>query len=234
VIDDPTRPVTKWKVYENLQQFHREQFKDFMCGYSRDLMQSQPNHVEIVVEKNTLRNILQPIASKFGIPFTSGRGQCSTRPLYDIRQRYRSSGKGGLVIVAMSDLDPDGDAIAESIGRRLRDDFHVYGVRVVKAALTFEQVEDLGLPESFERAKTGSSNYNRYVERYGSDDVWELEALAPDKLQGLLEDAIDSVIDVDAFNDEVAAEEDDAAHNEATRRIAINTLRGLTGDNEEE
>jgi ParB-like nuclease family protein len=225
VIDDPTRPVTVWQVHRNLSSYYQVEMKDLLNGYWRDLMQSQPNYIEIVAEKNTLQSVLRPVAAKFCIPFTVGRGQCSTRPLYNIAQRYEASGKEKLIILAVSDLDPDGDAIAHSLGQRLRDDFNVGDTDVIKCALTMKQVRALRLPQKYERAKTGSSNYQRYVEDYGTDFVWELEAVAPKVLQKLLTDAIDSLIDRRAFNAEVASERADAAHNAGVRAIVLDTLR---------
>jgi hypothetical protein len=225
VIDDPTRPVTVWEVHRNLSSYYQAEMKDLLNGYWRDLMQSQPNHIEIVAEKNTLQSVLRPVAAKFCIPFTVGRGQCSTRPLYNIAQRYEASGKGKLIILAVSDLDPDGDAIAHSLGQRLRDDFNVGDTDVIKCALTMKQVRALRLPQKYERAKKGSSNYQRYVEDYGTDFVWELEAVAPKVLQKLLTDTIDSLIDRRAFNAEVASERADAAHNAGVRAIVLDTLR---------
>jgi hypothetical protein len=228
VIHDPTRPVTVWEVHRNLASYYQRQMRDLLNGYWRDLQQSQPNHIEIVVEKNTLHGIVTPVASNFCIPLTIGRGQCSTRPLYNIAERYKASGKDKLIILAMSDLDPDGDAIAHSLGQRLRDDFNVGDTDVIKCALTMKQVRALRLPQKYERAKTGSSNYQRYIEDYDTDFVWELEALAPKVLQRLLTDAIDSVIDKAAFNAEVASERADAAHNAGVRAIVLGTLRQAT------
>ena len=88
-----------------------------------------------------------------------------------------------------------------------------------------KQVRALRLPQKYERAKTGSSNYQRYVQDYGTDFVWELEAVAPKVLQKLLTDAIDSLIDRRAFSAEVASERADAAHNAGVRSIVLDTLR---------
>jgi ParB/Sulfiredoxin domain len=225
VIDDPTRPVTLWEVQPNLSRYYAQQLKDLLNGYWRNLMQSQPNHIEMVVEKNTLQGIVAQIASEFCIPLTTGRGQCSTRPLYNIAERYKRGGKEKLIILAVSDLDPDGDAIAHSLGQRLRDDFRISNVEVIKCALTMSQVHKLRLPNKYERAKTGSSNYDRYVDAYKTDRVWELEALKPKMLHKLLTDAIAGVIDRKAFNSEVAAERADAAHNAGVREIVVRTLR---------
>jgi uncharacterized protein (DUF2267 family) len=61
--------------------------------------------------------------------------------------------------------------------------------------------------------------YARFVQQYG-DQVYELEALAPELLQKLLTDAIDSVIDHRAFNHELDAEKQDAAFLANKRNLA--------------
>jgi hypothetical protein len=76
-----------------------------------------------------------------------------------------------------------------------------------------------------QRAKKKSPNYQRYIDENQTDFVWELEAVPPKVRQKLLRDAILSVIDVPAFNAEVAEERKDAAHNAAVREIVLRTLR---------
>jgi ParB-like nuclease family protein len=224
-IDDPTRPTTTWEVFQGVADYYEAEIVDILNSYWRDLMQSQTNHFEIVAEKNTLQSVLRPVAQKFCIPLTIGRGQCSTRPLYDIAKRFEWSGKMDLIILAVSDLDPDGDAIAHSIGQRLRDDYDISEVSVIKAALTMKQVAELELPTKYERAKPASPNYGRYMNAYHTDFVWELEALDPTVLQSLLTVAIESVIDLEAYNAEVQAEHEDAAHIAAARARVLTVLR---------
>jgi hypothetical protein len=55
------------------------------------------------------------------------------------------------------------------------------------------------------KAKQSSSRYEKFVERHG-DDVFELEAVPPERLQEVLREAIDSVLDIEAFNAEVRRE----------------------------
>jgi hypothetical protein len=226
VIDDPTRPVMTWDVHPNLSSYYEYEMEEILNDYLRDLMQSQPHHIEIIAEKNTLQNVLNPVAWKYRIPITFGRGQNTTRPLYNIARRYKESGKDKLILLIASDLDPDGDAIAHSNAQRLRDDHGIYNVEAIRVALTFDQVRRLKLPESFERAKKDSKNYKRYHEEHPNDFVWELEALAPKVLQQLLANATQSVIDKKAFNAEVSHERlDDAPYNAAVREKVLATLR---------
>jgi hypothetical protein len=225
-IDDPTRPVTLWSVHRDQSLFFREQLDGFLKGYARDLMQSQPNHVEIVAEKLTVETIVQDVAMDYGIPVTVGRGYSSTPPRWKMAQRYQASGKEKLILMVVSDFDPEGEDICHSFARSMRDDFGVRAIEPIKVALTHEQVLELGLPPNF-KAKEKSSRFRRFVEKYG-DDVFELEAVPPETLQRIIRETIDSVIDVEAFNAEIEREKKDAAHLDATRKTVHEALRDIT------
>ncbi len=231
VIDDETRPMVTWDVFRSVDLFIRREINGFMLNYWRDLMQSQPNHVEILGEKNTLSTIIRPVAAEYCIPMTLGRGYCSLRPRAKIVERFNASGKERLVLLILSDFDPDGEEIAHSFARSLRDDFYVKHVDAIKVGLTAEQVKRFKLPPAF-KAKTGSTNYNRFVRKYG-DDVFELEALPPDKLQAELRKVIDKVIDTKAFNAELDREKQDAARLSVVRRQALRMLSHWTQGDEE-
>ena len=224
VIQDATRPVTLWNVHRDVQGYLHQQIEDFATTYWRDLMQSQPNHIEIVGEKNTIASIIRPVAGKYCIPVTIGRGYCSLRPRYDIAQRFLNSGKDKLVLLILSDFDPDGEEIAHSLARSLRDDFDITKIEPVKVALTTDQAEEFDLPPAM-KAKTGSVNYDRFALEHG-DEIWELESLAPETLQQLLTEAIDSVIDTEVFNHEIDQEQADAVKLEGVRSIVLNALSG--------
>lgn len=91
----------------------------------------------------------------------------------------------------------------------MRDDFGIEKIEPIKVALTAEQVADYELPPEM-KAKEGSVNYDRFVVEHG-ENVFELEAIDSEDLQLILTEAIDSVIDVDAFNEEIDREKEDAA-----------------------
>ena len=235
-IGDETRPVTVWAVHKSPATFIRTQLKNFLTGYCRDHMQSQPNHIEIIVEKNTIYPIVMPVAGQYGIPVTSGRGFASLDPRHGIFERYEQSSKEKLVLLFVIDFDPDGEMIAQSFARSLRDDFKVWGddIHAIKVALTHEQVLDYELPAG-NPAKTTSSNYEGFIEKYpatwdeadGEYKSWELEALPPATLQQILIDAIDRVIDTEAFNNEVSAHKADGEFLGNTRREAHDALAKL-------
>ena len=222
-IADPTRPVAVWDTHQGVSSFIQQQINKLGSGYWRDLMQSQPNHIEIVGEKNTIEGTLRSVASELCIPMTIGRGSCSLPPRDGIVKRFFKSGKDRLILLVLSDFDPDGEMIAESLVRSIDDDFDVKEIEPIKVALNASQVSELQLPPGGEAKKT-SSNYKRFVSKHGND-VWELEAIPPVKLQEILRDVIDSVIDIEAFNYEVDREKEDAAELEGVRRAVIAVLR---------
>ena len=231
-IADVTRPVTIWKVFPDPRRFIRQEIDGFLKGYYRDLMQSQSHHVEIICEKNTVEPILRSVAGEFTIPLTSGRGFCSLPPRYGQAQRYRKSGKDKLILLFVSDHDPDGDQIAHSYARSMRDDFDIADIHPIKVALTPEQIVACELPPVM-TAKMTSVNYDRFVEQHGDDTVFELEALSPTTLQEILTDAIESVIDTDLYNAEVDAEAKDAAFLDGVRNTVHEALKLMNWEDDE-
>ena len=229
-IDDETRPITTWRTSQNAGQFIRDELKQFGKGYWRDLMQSQANHVEILVEKNTVGPIVKTIAERYTIPMTSGRGFCSIPPRQAMLERFEKSGKGRLVLIVASDFDPEGESICESFGRSMRDDFGC-DIRCVKAALTFEQTQTMDLPPALELKENGSGKGRSvgFKKKYGTD-VYELEALSPETLQRLVDEAVRSVIDVDLFNAELTKEQDESVWLDVTRRRLSQAMSEISID----
>ena len=217
-IDDETRPVVVWDTHRCAGDFVRRECDQFLTGYWRDLLQSQPNWIELLVEKNTVASQLRNIAGKYTVPMTSGRGYSSLPPRKEMVGRFRSSGRDNLVVVVVSDFDPEGEDIPGSFGISLRDDFGVSAerLRIVKAALTAEQVKTMDLHEG-QLSKESSSRYRRFVEAHG-DRAWELESLTADQLREIVEAAIRGVLDLEAFEVEVERERQEQRELEAKRR----------------
>jgi len=223
-ISDETRPVQRWNIHRNAGGFISDGIDRFLRGYWRDLMQSQPNHIEVIGEKNTLLPIIEPVCSDYTVPLTIGRGFCSLPPRKQMVDRWRESGKHDLVLVVLSDHDPDGEMIADSLVGYLRDDFAIPAHRIhwIRAALTADQCERFSIPADVE-AKPSSTNYQRFVRQYGTA-ACELEAVPPKQLQQMLRDAIESVLDLDAFRAEQDRERADAAEIEVYRERAFAAL----------
>jgi hypothetical protein len=222
-IHDPTRPVTTWDVFRSPGPFIRREMDNFLKGYWRDLQAPQPCHVEILGEKNTVASIIRPVAADYTIPYTLGRGYSSLPPRHAMAQRFRRTGKDRLVLLVLSDLDPEGEDIAHSFARSMRDDFAISNIDFIKVALTADQVDEVALPPG-PKAKKGSSRRKRFVREHG-EHVYELEAVDPDQLQVMLRQIIESVLDMKLFRAEQDKERKDAAQLDGVR----NTVHELLG-----
>jgi ParB-like nuclease family protein len=224
-IEDVTRPVDLHSAYWSTAEFFREQFDRFLKGYWRNRQQSQPHHIEIVAEKLTVQTILQRVAQKYTIPLTISRGMSSLPPKKAIEERLLESEKDLLILLVVSDLDPAGDAIAADLVKSFRRDFSL-DIEAYKVALTIEQVTEFGLAPSME-AKDTSPTYQIFVDTYGVTDAYELEAMDPADLARTLEIAIKDVLDIDLYNQELAAEEADSRRIIAVQKQATKFFKSL-------
>jgi hypothetical protein len=229
-IADETRRVVTWQIWPDVGSFIKAEFDDLFRDYYRDLLRSQPLHLELVIEKLTLLPLVRAVAGDYTIPLTVARGYISLPPRAAISERFRLSGKDKLGLVIVSDLDPDGEEIANSLVRSLRDDFDITQDAIVahKAGLTAEQVRRFSLPRAM-KAKATSSRYKSFVRAQGDDAAWEVEALAPAQLQLALRETIDGLLDMAAFNRELDAERADSVQLEVLRRRVLAAVDNSAG-----
>jgi hypothetical protein len=225
--DDFTRPSKDFPAFDDARQYIRQELDTIFTGYWRKLQQSQPNHIEVVCEKNTIYHMVLKVTERYHIHTSSGRGFNSIDPWHDLHDRYVRSGKKRLIVIVLSDWDPEGEMIPQVGGRTLRDDFGIGDLTIIKAGVTREQIERYELPaQNF--AKDSSSNFKWFVDRNDGDDaVYELEALDPPDMLDDLDHVIRSVIDIELFNREVQTEREEAPYLEAMRRITLDALKGV-------
>jgi hypothetical protein len=222
-IEDSTRPIQLGGGFENVGSYIEQETKYFLTGYNRNLQVGQPHHVEIVLEKNALRTVIEPIAREYCIPITTARGYASFTPRYEVFSRYKDSGKKKLIILYLTDFDPDGDEIAASFSRSLRDDFGIKNIQSIKVALTAEDVEEYDLPSDMD-AKVSSPNYKKFFALYKSNRVVELDAAPVELLQEKLRDAIESVIDMDEYRAQIDIQNREAVEIQAHRKVVFDAM----------
>jgi hypothetical protein len=224
-IADETRPSSVLRCHSSPAPFIAQEIDWFLKGFRRDLQQSQPYLIEVIVEKNTVYSILKFVADEFGIRITAIRGYSSLPPRIELANRYRASGKNKLILLIVTDCDPDGLEIGQCFVRSMRDDFGLDEIVPVRVALTHDQVAEYKLPPQL-KAKKSSSQYTKFASQFG-DDAFELEALEPETLQQILRTAIEDVLDISAFNAEVDAEKQDAVKLLRLREHVIAALKRL-------
>ena len=224
-IDDPTRGVEVWDTHANATPFIAGRLRDVFEDYYRDLLQSQDFHLEVVAEKLTAETPVRRACAEFTATYSIGRGYSSIDFRHNIAQRFRRSGKPYMKLLVLSDFDPEGENITETLAASLRDEFGV-DLMAYKVALTAAQVREFGLPPVL-TVKATSSRAKGFTARHGSN-AYELEALEPASLQRLVFEALSGVVDRGRFDAEVAAEAADAAAIQAAA-VQVRTLLGAAG-----
>lgn len=207
-IDDPTRPQVTYWGWSDVGEFVQNEINAFLAGYSRDLLQDQPRHIEVFGEKSTLKLILEKACQEYQVSLSIGRGFCSIPVWRDIAKRFKQSGKKKMTLIIVSDYDPEGLELADDAIRSLKQlwKLPVVGHRV---AVTREQIDDLGLAEDFSPAKSESSRFDKFVERTGGEETWEVESLSPDYLIEQVRAAIEANLDMELFEATLEQERED-------------------------
>jgi hypothetical protein len=169
--------------------------------YRTDWWITQPYHVEVLVEKQALEGILEPVARRFGVPFTANKGYLSQSMMYQISKRlleHDSVGKDTLLLY-LGDHDPSGLDMDRDIRDRLKvftgDEFDF---EVRRLALTRAQIDQYNPPEN--PAKISDSRATAYIAQHGASS-WELDALEPSVLESLVTNAIEGVIKWELWNE---------------------------------
>lgn len=222
-IEDDSRPIRVLATYQHPADYIKEETQDFLRHYARDLLRGQAHHIEILVEKIGIRRHVELVADEYCIPCTTGKGYSSLTPRWKMVQRFKESGKERLVLLILSDFDPDGEEIAASFPRSLRDDFGLSDVIAHKVAISGADVKKHKLPSDME-AKKLSPNYEKFVARHGIH-VAELDAAPVALLQRKLRSAIESSLDMELFRAELAKEKEDYAFIAATKQMVVKAIR---------
>ena len=186
--------------------------------------EGQDDYVELWVEKDALAGVLQPLARQHHVTLMVNRGYSSQSAMYGAHQRFKAAWADGrtCTILYLGDLDPSGEDMVRDIQERLND---VMGavVEVKKLAITPDQVAQYNPPPN--PAKMTDSRAARFVEEHGRDS-YEVDALPPDVLTDIINDAFDEYIDQDSLDRVLALEDEDKA---AIRRLIDQVMRDRNG-----
>jgi len=174
---------------------------DFMeavrVTYRRDVWSTQPQYLEVWLEKDALSGIFQEALDEYGVTLNVGRGFDGWSSVKQAADRY---GDGeGVTVLYFGDFDPSGEDMVRSLRERLaHPDLPNRGSEpvIVKCALTFNDITDYNLPPDF--TKTTDSRRAAFVAQYG-DVAVELDALPVDVLRERLVSEVESRMDLEAL-----------------------------------
>lgn len=200
-IYDGTRQLSQNQHFENPQEI-LETAKD---SFRVDLWRTQPIRVEVWVEKSALLGTLENLCQRFDVGLMSTRGNPSATILHEtsmrIERNYHRNNQSTLILYC-GDHDASGLNIPQAISSNLHHVQKLFGLE--RLCLNRDQVNQYGLPPN--PAKETDPNYKKYEAIHGSQS-WELDALQPDVLVGIVEQRLVEVLDAEAFNDQINLQE---------------------------
>ena len=195
--------------------------KAALQSYRLPRWEGQDWYVELWCEKDAVSNILEPMAKKYHIVQMVNRGYSSQSAMHDTADRFLSQDDSKRkVLLYLGDHDASGEDMVRDIRERLA----MFGVTLTvdKIALTFEQVKQYNLIPN--PAKLTDTRSKAYINKFGNES-WELDALPPDVLHQLIEQAILNVLDVEKMNDVLEKEQIDK---ELLTGLVDNVIQGKT------
>jgi hypothetical protein len=174
--------------------------------YRENLWQGQRYRPEVWVEKEALLGVIEAVCIELRVPFFAHRGNNSQTLQYQAGKRFAEYLDQGLIplVLHLADHDPNGiDMTRDNIERLAL--YARQEVEVRRIALNMDQVRHHNPPPSF--VKDGDTRTSGYRERFGTDECWELDALSPTLIAGLIRTEIEQLIDWPKWRSAQAREE---------------------------
>jgi hypothetical protein len=171
-------------------------------SYRIDLWDTQPQYVEVWVEKDALIGIVEQVAQRYDVPCFSCRGYTSQSEMWSAARRISFASRNGdrpVTIIHLGDHDPSGIDMTRDIRERLV----LFGLpdmelTVNRIALNMDQIQLYNPPPN--PAKVTDSRVKKYIAKYGRTS-WELDAIEPKELDGLIGNTIEYYIDTEIMED---------------------------------
>lgn len=178
-----------------------------VSSYQIDKWKHQPFYVEVWIEKDALVSVAKRICDRLDVPYFSCRGYTSSSEMWSAGRRILRKRRGGKapIILHLGDHDPSGIDMTRDIRERL-EMFSEGPVQVERIALNMNQVHQHNPPPN--PAKVTDSRSDGYIALYGNES-WELDALPPQVLTGLIRENVLSFRDNDLWEEAVARENEE-------------------------
>lgn len=196
---DNTRWQRKPVTFDSVE----EALYDTAHLYRKALWTNADAYVEVWLEKDALAGVVTPITAAYDVPLMVSRGYASLSFLHSAAEYIRSRDVP-VYIYHLGDFDPSGVNAGEKIEQTLREMAPDAAIHFERLAVTFDQVTQWELPTRPTKASdTRSKNF-------GNISV-ELDAIAPDELRALVQEAIERHLPAEQMRILKAAEQSERA-----------------------
>lgn len=191
-IADSTRWQRKPESFDGLDDALRATLR----GYRHNLWRSQSVRIEVWLEKDALAGIVMEATDPWDVALMVSRGQSSDTFCYQAAQNARHAYEhNGTIthVFALYDWDKSGRNSSDTIRHKLREYSDDTPIVFERLGVNQDQIRDWGLP-------------TRWAKDNASEIAVELDAIPPNRLIQLVEDAIMDLIDPAAWHMEEQVE----------------------------
>lgn len=191
VIEDRTRAFIKrprWDSGANI-------LEDCAAQFHMDMWEGQDHRVFVIVEKEALAGVLEGVCNDLDTPLLAARGYPSGTVLREFAisdvQTCMEAGQTP-ILLHLGDHDPSGIDMTRDLEERILLFSEVGDIQLTRIALNMDQIKSQKPPPN--PAKVTDSRFAKYRKKFG-DKSWELDALSPDFLAGLVRFHTEKYID---------------------------------------
>jgi hypothetical protein len=192
---DNTRWQRKPRTFDSVEDALRET----AAFYRKSLWTAADAYVEIWLEKDALAGVIYPVTAMYDVPLMVARGYASLSFLHNAAEAINAL-TVPVYIYHLGDFDPSGVNAGEKIEQTLREmapDAEIYFERI---AFSPEQIAEWDLPtRPTKKADTRSKGFG--------DISVELDAIDPNVLREIVQEAIERHLPPDQFEILKAAEQ---------------------------
>lgn len=201
-IEDRTRESHGYYVNEDIEYAVSE----LGDGISYDRWADQDYYIEAWIEKDALGEVLSRPCYEYRVRNMACKGYLSASEAWAAGRRFREQAKKGkkCIMLHLGDHDSSGIDMTRDNEERLQL-FSESFVEVRRLALNMDQIEEYKPPSN--PAKMTDPRAKEYIKIHG-DKSWELDALSPSVIRGIVSDAIKPLIDWDLWHAREEEEEE--------------------------
>lgn len=207
----------------------KRQVKAWMNNYRLERWSNQPIYPEVWIEKKALQGVFEDPALFGDVGLFACKGYPSITALNDAKKRFKTAINTGkeVVVLYFGDYDPSG----EDIPRSLQENLRKFGIDVTvkRIALHPEQIEKWNLP-GVPPKQTDSRTAT-----WDGEGAVELDAVLPQDLKKMCEEAIEEVFDKELHDSLKELEAEERIEYQKQLKEFVETLQlGDTADDDDD
>jgi hypothetical protein len=213
---------TRWQRKPSSFSSPQQAIENIAAFYRKTLWDGVDAYVEIWLEKDALSGVVYPITAKYDVPLMVARGYASLSFLHSAAEKI-SGLDVPVFLYHLGDFDPSGVNAGEKIEETLRYLAPDAEIKFQRIAVTSQQIDDWDLPTRPTKMSDSRSK------GFGATSV-ELDAIEPQMLRDLVEDAILKHMPPDQFAILKVAEESERKMIGGLVAVAAILTRAEDGD----